>query len=101
MRIKKNDLVKMLAGKDSGKTGKILRVFPDEKKVVVDGLNMLKKHNKPRKEGEKGQRVEIPRKIDISNVIIVCPKCGASTRISFKIEGDKKVRVCKKCQAEI
>ena len=55
MKIKKNDLVKMLAGKDSGKTGKVLRVYPAEKKVVVDGLNMLNKHNKPRKEGEKGQ----------------------------------------------
>jgi large subunit ribosomal protein L24 len=101
MKIKKNDLVKMLAGKDSGKTGKVLRVYPAEKKVVVDGLNMLKKHNKPRKEGEKGQRVEIPRKIDISNAMIVCPKCGKPSRIAYKTEGEKKVRVCKKCQAEI
>ena len=101
MRIKKNDVVKMLAGKDSGKTGKVLRVLPDEKKIVVEGLNMFKKHNKPKKEGEKGQRVEMPRKIDISNAIVVCPKCSASTRVSFKIEGDKKVRTCKKCQAEI
>ncbi|MEI6587414.1 MAG: 50S ribosomal protein L24 [Candidatus Moraniibacteriota bacterium] len=101
MKIKKNDLVKMLAGKDSGKTGKVLRVYPTEKKVVVDGLNMLKKHNKPRKEGEKGQRVEIPRKIDISNAMVVCPKCGKPARIAYKIEGEKKIRVCKKCQAEI
>ncbi|MEI7425866.1 MAG: 50S ribosomal protein L24 [Candidatus Moraniibacteriota bacterium] len=101
MKIKKNDLVKMLAGKDSGKTGKVLRVYPTEQKIIVDGLNMLKKHNKPRKEGEKGQRVEIPRRIDISNAMLVCPKCGKPARISYKTEGDKKIRVCKKCQAEI
>ena len=69
--------------------------------LKMDGLNMLKKHNKPRKEGEKGQRVEIPRKIDISNAMIVCPKCGKPSRIAYKTEGEKKVRVCKKCQAEI
>jgi len=101
MRIKKNDLVKMLAGKDSGKTGKVLRVFPEEKKVIVEGLNLLKKHNKPKREGEKGQRVEIPRKIDISNAMIVCPKCAKSSRVGYKTEGEKKIRVCKKCQAEI
>lgn len=91
----------MLAGKDSGKTGKVLRVLPDEKKIIVEGLNMLKKHNKPRKEGEKGQRIEMPRKIDVSNAMIVCPKCSAATRVGFKAEGEKKVRVCKKCKAEI
>lgn len=101
MKIKKNDLVKMLAGKDSGKTGKVLRVYPSEKKLVVENLNLLKKHNKPKKEGEKGQRVEIPRKIDISNAMVVCPKCAKAARIAYKTEGEKKIRVCKKCQAEI
>jgi len=101
MKIKKNDLVKMLAGKDSGKTGKVLRVYPSEKKLVVENLNLLKKHNKPKKEGEKGQRVEIPRKIDISNAMVVCPKCAKAARIAYKTEGEKKNRVCKKCQAEI
>ncbi|HAI74205.1 MAG TPA: 50S ribosomal protein L24 [Candidatus Moranbacteria bacterium] len=101
MKIKKNDLVKMLAGKDSGKTGKVLRVFPDEKKVVVDGLNMLKKHNRPRREGEKGQRIEMPRKVDISNAMLVCSKCSKPTKVAYKTEGKKKTRVCKKCKAEI
>lgn len=91
----------MLAGKDAGKTGKVLRVFPEEKKVIVDGLNLLKKHNKPKREGEKGQRVEIPRKVDVSNAMIVCPKCAKSSRVGYKTEGEKKIRVCKKCQAEI
>ena len=101
MKIKKNDLVKMLAGKDKGKTGKVLRVYLTEQKVVVDALNILKKHNKPKREGEKGQRIEIPRKVDSSNVMIVCAKCGKATRIKYKTEGKKKIRVCKKCQAEI
>lgn len=74
--IKKNDQVKAIAGKDKGKTGKVLRVFPDEGKVIVEGLNMVKKHSKPRKEGEKGQRIEVPGKINVSNVMLVCPKCG-------------------------
>ena len=101
MRIKKNDLVKMLVGKDKGKTGKVLRVFASEGKVTVEGLNMLKKHNRPKKEGEKGQRVELPRKVDVSNVQLLCPKCGQATRVGYKKEGEKKIRVCKKCQAEI
>jgi large subunit ribosomal protein L24 len=101
MRIKKNDTVKMLAGKDSGKTGKITRAFPAEKKVIVDGLNVVKKHVRPRKEGEKGQRVELPRKITVSNVMLICPKCGKGTRVGFKIVEENKVRTCKKCNAEI
>jgi large subunit ribosomal protein L24 len=101
MKIKKNDLVKMLAGKDSGKTGKILRAFPAEEKVVVEGLNVVKKHARPKREGEKGQRVETPRKITVSNVALVCPKCAKTIRVGYKKEGDKKYRICKKCQAEI
>lgn len=101
MKIKKNDIVKMLAGKDSAKTGKVLRVYPTEGKVVVENLNLMKKHNRPRKEGEKGQRVEIPRKIDISNVALICPTCGKATRVGYVIKGEDKVRECKKCKAEL
>jgi large subunit ribosomal protein L24 len=101
MKIKKNDIVKMLAGKDSGKTGKVLRVIPDAGKVMVEGLNLLKKHKRPRKEGEKGQRVEIPRMISASNVSLMCPKCGKPTRVGYKNTGQKKTRICKKCKAEI
>jgi large subunit ribosomal protein L24 len=101
MKIKKNDTVKMLAGKDRGKTGKVLRVVPDEKKIIVEGLNMIKKHNRPRREGEKGQRVEVPRKVDISNVAIVCPKCGKTTRVGYTVNGEHKARICKKCEGEI
>jgi len=100
MKIKKNDQVKIALGKDRGKTGKVLRVFPTEDKVIVEGLILIKKHMRPRREGEKGQRVEIPGKINASNVMVVCPKCGKTTRIGSKLVGDKKVRVCKKCNAE-
>jgi len=101
MKIKKNDQVKILAGKDSGKTGKVSRVFPAEGRIIVEGLNLIKKHMRPKKEGEKGQRMEIAGKMNASNAILVCPKCGKETRIGSKMIGDKKVRVCKKCGAEV
>jgi large subunit ribosomal protein L24 len=101
MKIKKSDLVKMISGKDKNKTGKVLRVDVSEKKVVVEGLNLVKKHRRPRREGEKGQRVEIPRPVSVSSVAVVCPKCGKATRIGYKKTADKKFRVCKKCKAEI
>ncbi len=101
MKIKKNDQVKILAGKDSGKTGKVSGVFPNEKKVIVEGLNLVKKHMRPRREGEKGQRIELPRKIQVSNVSLICPKCGKTTRVGFKITGDNKARICKKCNSEV
>ncbi|MCX6763814.1 MAG: 50S ribosomal protein L24 [Candidatus Moranbacteria bacterium] len=101
MKIKKGDKVKSIAGKDRGKTGKVLKVFPEKNKVIVEGLNLIKKHVKPRKEGEKGQRVEIPAKINVSNLMLVCPKCGKATRFGYKFSGDIKSRFCKKCQSEI
>jgi len=101
MKIKKGDQVKSILGKDNGKTGKVLRVFPDLNKVLVEGLNIIKKHVRPRKEGEKGQRLEIPAKINVSNVILVCPKCGKETRIGVKRNSGKVIRICKKCNSEI
>ena len=101
MKIRKNDLIKMLVGKDKGKTGKVLKVVENGKRVVIEGLNLMKKHRKPRKEGEKGQRIEIPRAVDISNVRLVCSKCGKATGISYKKTGNKKFRICKKCKVEV
>ena len=83
MKIKKNDIVKMTAGKDRGKTGKVLRVFIEEKKVTVENLNLIKKHNRPKREGEKGQRVELPRKVTVSNVIQVYLQTSLSTQMSL------------------
>jgi large subunit ribosomal protein L24 len=101
MKIKKGDQVKSTTGKDKGKTGKVLHVYADDKKITIEGLNIVKKHVRPRREGEKGQRIEIPGKINISNVMLVCPKCGRDTRVGYTVTDKGKFRVCKKCQAEI
>lgn len=101
MKIKKGDLVKKIAGKDKGKQGKVLRTVPSEGKIVVEKMNIIKKHQKARREGERGQRVEIAAPFDASNAMIVCPACGAATRVSYKFVGDKKVRACKKCGKEL
>lgn len=99
MNIKKGDNVKMLSGKDAGKTGKVLRVYPKDAKVVVEGLNVHVKHTKPKRQGEKGQRVEFPGLVNQSKLMIVCPSCGKPARIGAVREGDKKMRQCKKCKA--
>ncbi len=101
MRIKKGDKVKILSGKDRGKNGKVLEVFPRQAKVLVENLNVAKKHLRPRKEGEKGKRVEVAMPISVSKVMLICPHCGKSTRIAYKLEGESKLRVCKKCGKEI
>lgn len=101
MRIKKGDLVKKIAGKDKGKQGKVLRTVPSEGKIVVEKMNIVKKHQKARKQGERGQRVEIAAPFDASNAMVVCPSCGKATRLSYNFVGEKKVRVCKKCGKEL
>jgi large subunit ribosomal protein L24 len=105
MNIKKNDKVQILAGKDKGKSGKILQSLPSDNRVSVEGLNLLIKHMRPRREGEKGQRIEFPAFINASNVALICPKCGKKTRVAYKIIEQngkpKKYRVCKKCQEVI
>jgi len=102
MKIKKGDKVIMMAGKDRGKDGKVLRALPATRKVVVEGLNLIKKHQKPRQQGEKGQLVEIPRAVDASNVRVICPACSKPTRIGYQISKDgKKNRICKKCKQQL
>ena len=102
MNIKKGDKVIILVGKDKGKTGKVLQVFPRRERVSVEGLNLLIKHMRPRREGEKGQRIEFPAPLNISNLMLICPKCNKPSRVSYKIskgdKGSKKFRVCKKCE---
>lgn len=98
MRIKKGDTIKIICGKDLGKTGKVLQVLPKRNRIIIEGLNLRIKHVRPRKEREKGQRISFPASMDISNVMLVCSKCGKTTKVGKKILGDKKkVRVCKKC----
>jgi large subunit ribosomal protein L24 len=101
MKIKKGDTVLVISGKWKGKIGKVLRAFPRELKVLVEGVNIVKKHQKPKRAGEKGQIVEIPKPIPVSKVKLICPSCKKATRVGYKIEDNKKFRVCKKCGAKI
>ena len=101
MKIKKGDTVLIISGKDRGKKAKVLEVFPKEKRVIAEGVNIRKKHVKPKRSGEKGQIVQLPGSIDISNIKFICSKCGKATRVGFKIIEKKKFRVCKKCGQEI
>ena len=101
MQIKKNDNVIVIAGKDRGKQSKVLRLYRESDKVLVEGVNVKKKHQRPRKQGEKGQMVEVPHPIHLSNVLLYCPSCKQGVRIGAKITAKKKVRVCKKCGKEI
>ena len=101
MSIKKDDLVVVLSGKDKGKQGKILSVLPKESKVIVEGVNVATRHTKPRKQGEQGGIVKRETPIRACKVALYCGKCGKGVRVGFKIEGDKKTRVCAKCGAEI
>jgi large subunit ribosomal protein L24 len=101
MKVKKGDTVLIIAGKDKGRTGKILKSLPKEGGILIEGINLKKKHVKPKRQGEKGQVVDIPSVFNVSNIKIICPKCGKASRTGFKIEKDKKFRICKKCGMEI
>ena len=101
MNIKKDDKVVVLSGKDKGKQGKVLIADPKALKVVVEGVNVATKHQKPMKQGEEGGIIKVETPIYASKVQLVCPKCGKATRVGHKVGKDGKVRVCKKCGAEI
>lgn len=100
MKIRKGDTVLIISGKDRGKTGKVLRVLPKERRVVVEGVNFRKKHTRPKRAGEKGQVVALPAPVDLSNVKLICSACGKATRVGYKVAGERKYRVCKKCGGE-
>ncbi len=95
MKLKKGDQVEVITGKDAGKRGMIISVFPDIEKVAVKGANIMKRHIRSKRDGEKGQRIEKEAPIHVSNVMLVCPHTGKPTRIGYKIEGNEKVRVSK------
>ncbi len=100
MKIKKGDTVRMMTGKDHGKSGKVLRILSKSNRCVVEGLNMLTKHQRPRREGEKGQKIQFPRSVPLANVMLVCTKCARPTRVGYQMieDGKKKARSCKKCK---
>jgi large subunit ribosomal protein L24 len=101
MNIKKNDTVLVIAGKDKGKSGKVVSAMPKAGKVTVDGINIQKKHRKPRSANSVGGIIDQIGAVDVSNVMIICDKCNKATRIGHKIDGDIKIRVCKKCGASL
>ena len=101
MNIKKGDTIVVLSGKDKGKQGKVLGTVPADLKVVVEGINMVTCHVKPRRQGEEGGIVKREAAIYASKVQVVCPKCGKGTRVASKVEDGKKVRICKKCGAQL
>ena len=101
MRIKKGDTAQVLSGNDKGKTGEVLEVMPKTGKVVVKGVNIRKKHVKPRKQGDEGGIIPVECSIFSAKVNVVCPKCNKPTKIGYEMDKDKKVRVCKKCGAKL
>jgi len=118
MKLKKGDKVQIIKGKDrvkktkkgdksaKGNQGKVADVLISAGKVVVEGLNLRYKHVRPKKQGEKGQRIQYPAAMNIANVMLVCPKCNKPTRVGYKVldtdvKGKKKVRICKKCKEAI
>ncbi|MBN2539802.1 MAG: 50S ribosomal protein L24 [Deltaproteobacteria bacterium] len=98
MHIKKNDMVKVIAGREKGKTGKVLKVISEKNRVVIEKTNLIKKHQRPDAKG-KGGIVEKEAPLHVSNVMLICNKCNGGVRIGYKVlEDGKKVRICTKCQ---
>lgn len=101
MKIKKGDTVLVICGKDRGRKGKVIKALPKKEKVIIEGINLVKKHRRPRRSGEKGEVIQKPAPLHVSNVKLICPKCKKATRIGYKKVGKKKYRICKKCKSEI
>jgi large subunit ribosomal protein L24 len=101
MKIKKGDNVIVIAGKDKGQKGKVLQAFPDEEKVLIEGVNVKKRHQRPTRQNQKGQIVDKSMPVHVSNVAFVDPKTSKPTRIGYKIENYKKVRIARKSGTSI
>ncbi len=98
MKLRKGDEVKIVIGKDKGKTGKIDKVFPESEMVLVIGINQYKRHVKKRSAAQPSEIVTITKPLPVAKVQLICPKCHVPTRVGFSVEGEKKVRICKKCE---
>ena len=104
LKIKKNDTVVVISGKDRGKRGKVIDVFPAKNKIVIEGVAFKKKHQRPRRSGQKGEVVTLPSPIDASNAMLYCSHCARGVRVGFVVEKEgvgSKRRVCKKCKNDI
>lgn len=100
MKIQKGDIVLIISGKDRGRKGKVIETLPKDGRIAVEGVNIRKKSVRPKKSGEKGQIIQTPAPLHVSNAKLICSKCGQPTRVGYKIEGEKKYRICKKCKQE-
>ncbi len=100
-KIKKGDQVIVISGDDKGKIGKVIRVFPEKGRVIVEGVNIVKKHRRFISADRPHGIVEMPAPIHISNLLLICPNCGKKTKVGFRFTGEKKVRFCKKCNETI
>lgn len=101
MKIKKGDKIRVIAGKDKGREGVVEHVYKKAGKVVIPGINLYKKHVKKNEKMPQGGVVEIPRSMDVSKIMLICPKCNKSTKIGYKLGKGKKNRICKKCESEV
>lgn len=101
MKVKKGDTVHVIKGKDRGKSGKVLHIDLGRGRLTVEKLNLAKKHVRPRRQGEKGELVEVPRPMAVANVMLSCPHCGRGVRVGYRVESGRKVRVCRRCKAAL
>lgn len=100
LKIKKDDTVRVTSGKYKGQEGKVLRTLPADHKVVVEGVNMVKRHRKPVNQRDPGGIVDVIKPLPTANVMLLCPSCGKSSRVGIEREDGKKMRVCKNCSAK-
>ncbi len=101
VKIKKNDIVTVIKGNDVGKSGKVLKVFPKEGTVIVEKVNFVKRHSRPSQKVKQGGIIEKEAPVSIANVMLICNKCGKKTKVKISLFGDKRVRICKKCNEMI
>ncbi|MFZ6035070.1 MAG: 50S ribosomal protein L24 [Patescibacteria group bacterium] len=101
MKIKKGDKVKVIAGKDRGREGKVEKVYKNSSRVLISGVNQYKRHVRKNDQMPQGGIIDVPRPIDASKLMVVCPKCNKLTRVGYKVEKSKKVRICLKCDSKI
>lgn len=101
MKLRKGDSVKVVAGKDKGKVGTVEIVYPKEDKALIGGVNQYKRHVKGRAQGQKSEIITLTKPLPVAAVSLICPKCNKVTRIGYRMEKDKKVRFCRKCEKTI